>query len=672
MGSLPEGEYLARSHHVNLLQTLGHNNKMVTKTLIRSYARSFNGFAANLTASEVSKLKSVDEVVSVFKSRKFQIQTTKSWDYLGMTLDVPRYPTIENNIIIGHLDTGVLPESHSFSDQGLSPIPKKWKGACVGGKKFSCNKKLIGARFYDLFDDKAMDIEGHGTHTASIAAGRILENTNFFGLANGTARGGVPSARIATYKVCTALGCYDHDMLAGFDDAISDGVDIITISISYGHALNISENSISIGSFHALEKDILTVNAAGNNGNKGIGATTSIAPWIFSVAASKDRNVFNKLVLGNGHTIASIAVNTFEISNQNTRLVYGRGVSHQCNESLARQCAIGCVDPLLVKGKIILCDLDSTDLDHVFIMAGNAGASGVIVRLNETFKDLAPIVPLPTAIINDHDFHYVESYLKSKTLHSAHIMKTDIVRNHAPIVTAFSSRGPNTILPEIFKPDIAAPGFNILAAFSPYIDDVVPLRNFSSLRSNYSLLSGTSMSCPHVAGVAAYVKSKHFDWSASAIKSSIMTTALNMNGKYNLDGELGHGAGHINPVKANYPGLVYETSIEDYYQMFCSLGSEGDKLRKMFRAKHKCRNGMRTSSKDLNYPAMTASVHKNSSFTVQFLRVVTNVGHANSTYYVEISRDDDTVHVNVEPNVLTFTKLKEKKIIFGDCYREIA
>ncbi|XP_047340229.1 subtilisin-like protease SBT4.3 [Impatiens glandulifera] len=631
MGSLPEGEYLARHHHVSLLQTLGHNKIMIEKTLMRSYTRSFNGFVANLSSHEVSRLKTMKGVVSIFMSRESQTQTTSSWDYIGLSLQVSRNPVVEGDIIIGHLDSGVLPESHSFFDHGLGPIPKKWKGACHGGKNFTCNKKLIGARFYNSEDVSAEDLDGHGTHTASTAVGREVENANFFGIANGTARGGVSSSRLATYKVCRFTTCFDHDILAGFDDAIADNVDIITISISSKFTQNISDDVVSIGSFHAMEKNILTVNAAGNNGISGLGSTDSIAPWVFTVGASADRSINNKLVLENDRTLMSTSVNAFEMSNYK-KLVYGRSLSSLCDESNAEQCTLQCVDPHLVKGNIMVCDIaDSSSLD-VFSTAESVGASGVILRMGETMIYGSRIVPLPTAILNDNDFNYVKSYLKSKTIHSARIMKSEILPNQAPAVAYYSSKGPNTILPQIFKPDISAPGTNILAAFLPSHNPSFYFSNSKTFKTNYTFMTGTSMSCPHVAGAVAYVKSKHLDWSASAIKSSLMTTARDMNFNYNLDAELGYGAGYIDPVKAVNPGLVYETYIEDYFKMFCGLGSEGDKLTTMFKGKTKCTNGTGMSPKDLNYPAMTSLVLQNSNFTIKFSRTVTNVGQPNSTY----------------------------------------
>ena len=168
----------------------------------------------------------------------------------------------------------------------------------------SCGtSKLIGAMFYPKNSVSARDDDGHGTHTASTAAGNPVQGASFYGLAQGTARGGAPSARVAAYKVCLKdVGCKDVDILAAYDDAIADGVDVISISISR-EAPNILSNSFAIGSFHAMTRGVVTVGSAGNYGPDQ-GTVANVFPWMITVAASAtDRRFVDRVVLGNGKAL---------------------------------------------------------------------------------------------------------------------------------------------------------------------------------------------------------------------------------------------------------------------------------------------------------------------------------------------------------------------------------
>ncbi|CAL2242872.1 unnamed protein product [Prunus armeniaca] len=236
--------------HVNMLQNVvGSSNIAQEPLLLHSYKRSFNGFAAKLTEEELRKWLVVDlaffpicrkrmaGVVSVFPSGKKKLHTRRSWNFIGFHENVKR-STVESDIIVGMIDSGVWPESASFSDAWFSPPPKKWKGTCQGSSNFTCNNKIIGARYYRNSEPfvkgdikSPRDSDGHGTHTASTAAGSLVSKASLFGLGLGRARGGVPSARIAVYKVCWASDCSDNDILAAFEDAIADGVDILSVSL---------------------------------------------------------------------------------------------------------------------------------------------------------------------------------------------------------------------------------------------------------------------------------------------------------------------------------------------------------------------------------------------------------------------------------------------------------
>ena len=181
------------------------------------------------------------------------------------------------------------------------------------------DRKIIGARYYlsgyaaeqetvDSQQNAAQTVElksprdsqGHGSHTASTAAGRFVKDMNFSGLAAGSAHGGAPMARIAVYKTCWDSGCYDADLLAAFDDAIRDGVNILSVSLGPESPQgDYFTDAISIGSFHAAWHGILVVASAGNAGTQG--SATNLAPWMLTVGASStDRELVSTIALGSG------------------------------------------------------------------------------------------------------------------------------------------------------------------------------------------------------------------------------------------------------------------------------------------------------------------------------------------------------------------------------------
>ncbi|XP_073020803.1 LOW QUALITY PROTEIN: subtilisin-like protease SBT4.3 [Primulina eburnea] len=657
MGNLRENEESSTTYHSNMLQDVV-DSRFRGQSLIRSYSRSFNGFAAYLTHEEQEKLASMEEVVSIFPSIALQPQTTRSWDFTGLRENAHRNPTIESNTIVGVIDTGIWPESKSFNDKGFSPPPKKWKGVCKGGLNFTCNNKIIGARYYNSFmpsgNASARDIEGHGSHTASIAAGNVVKHASFYGIANGTARGGVPSARIAAYKVCYPdFGCESADILAAFDDAIADGVDIISVSLGNPEPVVLENDVIAIGSLHASQKGILVVQSAGNSGPDLVASTV---PWIFTIAASTtDSGIISKVVLGNGTTIEGKAVNPFDLKGNSLPLAYGKEVSSTCDDQAARNCVAGCLDKRRVNGKVVLCS-QYNGIEEAF----RAGAIGSVVPSTKT-PDVSFVVPFPVSGLSVPDFGDLQGYFNSTKNHTVDILKSEVVKNlDAPSVASFSSRGPNIFFPNILKPDVTAPGVEILAAYSPLNSPSGFPQDKRSVR--YSILSGTSMSCPHVTGAAAYVKSFHPNWSPSAIKSALMTTAWRMNATKDPKAEFSYGAGHIDPVKAAHPGLVYEILHEDYIKFLCNSGYDASRLSRIFGISIRCPD--EKTSNDLNYPAMTfrfvGTSNKSATFSARFNRTVTNVGSANSTYKAITSSSLDH-NITVNPSILKFTGLHKKQ-----------
>ncbi|KAH9606404.1 hypothetical protein KSS87_004626 [Heliosperma pusillum] len=643
LGSI-SNQYSVSSQHISILEQ-AVNGRSIEETIIRSYKRSFNGFAAKLTEKEAENLRSAKEVVSIFPSRTLQLHTTRSWDFLGVPEPTPERLNAESDIIIGVIDSGIWPESPSFNDDGLSPVPNKWKGGCHGGTNFTCNKKIIGARGYT---EDVRDTEGHGTHTASTAAGREVEGASFYGIANGTARGGVPSARIAVYKACGVGGCQDKDVLAAFDDAIADGVDMITISLG-GSSVEFYEDTIAIGAFHAMAKGVLTVQSAGNEGDEKA-STASLAPWLFSVAASTtDRRIIANVTLGNGKTLTGNSVNAFELKGDKFPLLYGKGTTTVCEEADAKRCLERCLDRRLVRGKILVCDYNTA------LGVFRAGALGSLAVTR--FDNVSYIFPFPAATLNPSDFEALKSYLNSTESPVGNILKSEATNDtNAPFVAKFSSRGPNSIASDILKPDISAPGVDILAAYSPEASVSSPEDKRSV---KYSVLSGTSMACPHVAGAAAYLKSVHPDWSPAAIKSALMTTAAPMSPTKNPDAEFAYGSGHLNPVSATNPGLVYDATVNDYIKFLCKSGCEPANIALITGNKNiSCPEEIDPSPKDVNYPSMAALVDADKPFNVKFSRNVTNVGNSSSTYKANVISGSN-IQVGVKPDTLSFKSLKE-------------
>ncbi|KAK1396783.1 Subtilisin-like protease [Heracleum sosnowskyi] len=657
MGSLPQGEYSPSSDHLNILKEVT-GQSFAANHLVRSYARSFNGFAARLTSKEVKDLSGRKEVVSVFQSQNYKLQTTRSWDFVGLLESVERVASVESDIIVGVIDTGIWPESESFSDEGFGPPPKKWKGGCVGGKNFKCNKKLIGARYYTTTDKSgARDIDGHGTHTASTAAGSVVRGANFYGLGKGNARGGVPSARIAAYKVCAPQGCEGHSILAAFDDAIADGVDILSVSIGPQFAIEPYTDSIAIASFHAMKQGVLTVQAAGNDGPYPTSVASTV-PWLLSVAASTtDRRIIDTFTLGNGKTLIGSSINGFELNNTMFPLVYGKDIqkhTKECNEDEAKSCQEDCVDERLVKGKIVVCNSQ-------FVNIRETGALGSILVYDSVNYIVPEIVSLPGTSIDTQLGNKLISYINSTKMPLGSIRKSEEIRDvTAPVVASFSSRGPNIFIPDILKPDITAPGVNILAAYSPL--GPVSFDKNDKRSVNFKFEVGTSMACPHVAGSAAYVKSFHPSWSPSAIKSALLTTAWRMNATNHPDRAFAYGAGHIDPVRAVDPGLVYEAFEADYLNLLCNVGYTVDQIKAISGDENaSCEKIVKGSGgKELNYPTITGQVKEKTAFNIRFPRTVTNVGHANSTYRARVFTNQ-IINVNVVPDTLSFKSVGDKK-----------
>eukprot|EP00250_Pteridium_aquilinum_P016235 c23016_g1_i1 orf=473-2857(+) len=665
---------------------------------IYSYGTVFHGFAAKLTEAEAEALESMDGVLSVMPDDAVaQLHTTRTPQFMGLNFSSGLWPASDygDNVIIGVMDSGIWPEKKSFSDKGLNPVPARWKGECEAGTDFKatlCNKKLIGARAFFKGYEAAMgpinetteyrsarDSEGHGTHTSSTAAGNYVRHASLLGSAAGTARGMATRSRIAIYKVCWKGGCFNSDLLAAFEQAVVDGVDIISLSIG-GGVLPFFLDPIAIGSFGAMEKGILVSTSAGNGGPSPM-SITNVSPWVLTVAASTlDRDFPATIILPNGARYRGVSLyDGNALGNRQVPLVYAGNSGMPGSNGSANLCMAGSLDPEIVKGKIVVCDRGISARAAKGMVVKDAGGAGMILAnsLANGEELIADSHVLPAALVGYEAGLAIKDYITKDKKATASIIFSGTVLHvrPAPVMAAFSSRGPNPSNPEILKPDVTAPGVNILAAWTSRVgptelpdDDRVV---------DFNIMSGTSMSCPHVSGLAALLKGAHPEWSPAAIKSALMTTAFNIDnsGNYLMDGSdsnistpFSFGAGHVNPVRALNPGLVYDLGVQDYVDFLCGLNYSSSWLMTFTKGQYNC-SKVSLSAENLNYPSISFVYNQqgnSSTYVGSATRTVTNVGSANSVYTLTATPPPG-VSMKVDPPTLSFTQLNEKKSYTVTC-----
>ncbi|KAL9665480.1 hypothetical protein QQ045_020900 [Rhodiola kirilowii] len=629
------------------------------------------------------------EVVRVIPNNIYKLQTTRSWDYLGLSASASDSDSnllqdshMGDGVIVGLFDTGVWPESRAFSDEGLGPIPDRWNGTCVTGQEFNasnCNKKLIGAKYfargiqaeYGEFNTSGgeeymspRDANGHGTHTSSTATGSFVANVSYKGLARGMLRGGAPRARLAVYKVCWNVGggqCASADMLKAFDEAIHDGVDVLSLSI--GGSLPVfaevdERDGIATGSYHAVAKGITVVCAAGNAGPAAYNVQNT-APWILTVAASTvDRMFYTPITLGNNKTYSGEAFYVGKTVGFSS-FVYPEGTDLEPTANSL--CENLHINKTLASGKVVLCFTSSVSRSaaaRAALAVTEAGGVGVIVAKSKVGTLAACANDFPCIEVDYEVGTQMLFYIRSTEAPVVKLSpsRTVVGKPVAARVAYFSARGPNSIEPAVLKPDVAAPGVSILAAITPssFVGD-----------KGFAMISGTSMATPHVTGIVALIKAIHPSWSPAAIKSAIVTTAQ-VTGPSGIpifaDGSprkladpFDFGGGIINPNGAADPGLVYDMNTEDYIYYLCSVSYTNLAVRQLTGQRAACPS-KKSSILNLNQPSITIPHLTN---TTTLTRTVTNVGAAYSKYIAEVEAPVG-VKVRVRPNVLRFKPSKQK------------
>ncbi|KAK4479028.1 hypothetical protein RD792_014538 [Penstemon davidsonii] len=656
-------------------------------SILYTYDAAYPGFAAALSPSEVESLRQSDAVLGVYEDTVYTPHTTRTPEFLGLDTElgpwtghsIQELNQASQDVIIGVLDTGIWPESMSFNDVNMPNVPSRWRGECQAAADFDpnnhCNKKLIGARFFSRGYAMAVsgegenelqsprDNDGHGTHTASTAAGNLVRNASLLGYAKGNARGMATHARIAAYKVCWKSGCLGSDILAAIDRAILDGVDVLSMSLGGGSA-PYSRDTIAVGAFAAMEKGIVVSCSAGNSG-PAKASLANVAPWILTVGAGTiDRDFPAFATLGNGKKFTGMSLYSGKgMGKKMVELVYNKG-----SNSSSNLCMLGSLDPKIVRGKVVLCDRGVNARVEKGAVVRDAGGVGMILANTEESGEelVADSHLLPAVAVGRKVGDVIREYLKTEKRATAVLSFGGTVVNvkPSPVVAAFSSRGPNMVTPEILKPDVIGPGVNILAAWSQAVGPTGLAKD--KRKTQFNIMSGTSMSCPHISGLAALLKAAHPEWSPSAIKSALMTTSYTVDNTnsslrdaadYSLSTPFAHGAGHVDPHKALTPGLVYDATPEDYISFLCSLDYTIEMIQTIAkRANITCAKKFRDPGQ-LNYPSFSVLFGK--SRVVRYTRELTNVGVAGSVYQVSVEAPRNVV-MSVKPSKLVFRNVGDK------------
>lgn len=566
-------------------------------------------------------------------------------------------------------------------DKLLYEAPENWNGICQSGVRFeesACNNKLIGARYFidgaqstgpidsgELIS--ARDVDGHGTHTATTVAGNRV-NASIFGTLLGVVQGIAPRARIAAYKACwlrpgdLRASCNTSDLVTAIDMAVADGVHIINYSV--GSSLRTATAPDDIALMAAAKAGVLAAVAAGNEGpNLGTIGSPAGAPWVITTGASSRAGqrfdealeVLSPSVIAGKYAVKEASFTPLLIDNDpiESRLILADDNDDTLDDGSAGTTFDAC-EPLVngsdVSGNIAFIQRGGCSFQTKIVNADDAGAIAALVFniaggpfVMTAVSGLLELPNIPALMIGQADGNLILDEINANQTVNLVLDKGFFLTENETgnIMGGFSARGPAPVQ-DILKPDVTAPGINILAGFTPDAANSVAGENFA-------YITGTSMSTPHVAGVAALLRQAHPDWSPAALKSALMTTArqdINQQDGTTPAHPFDFGSGHIDPNKANDPGLVYDVTDDEYDAFACGTASPAVE---QARCDALAAGGLSFEAEDLNQPSIAVSQLANSQ---TITRRVTNVGDEAETYVANIIAPPEMT-VDVVPTNLT-------------------
>ena len=589
---------------------------------VYDYGTVLNGFAARLTSTEAAKLRKTAGVARLWENKVVHADTVSTPAFLG--IDGPNGVWAKQfggdahageGVIIGVVDTGFWPESPSFAplpeprpDQAT--INAKWKGSCEVGEdanpanRVACNNKVIGARYFASGGIEAgefrspRDRDGHGSHTASTAGGNHGVEATIGGYDLGKISGMAPAARLAIYKALweKSGGASGNttDLVAAINQAVEDGVDVINYSISGETNYVISPDEIAF--LNAAAAGVFVSAAAGNTAGESKVAHNS--PWVTTVAAGTHDRAYGKtVVLGNGASYTGVGVAPDPLPSSPLIDSINAGLSG-VPASDAELCVKGSLDPAKVTDKIVLCKRGGNDRVEKSATVKTAGGVGMVLYDPPGGGQVADFHSVPTVHVDNAAGLAIKAYIASNANATASFSAGFHPTVRAPAMADFSSSGPAGSTADLIKPDITAPGVDVIAAFSP------PANN----GNGFNQISGTSMAAPHIAGIAAMIIQKYPTWSPMMVKSALMTGARPVDNTGGTIQRLGvdqtpldFGSGQVRPASGFDPGLVYDSTWVEWYQFACGIGQ----LQQLGGGEDACAEVGSIDPSNLNYPSIS-------------------------------------------------------------------
>ncbi|TLM82246.1 protease [Pseudarthrobacter sp. NamE2] len=590
-------------------------------TPAKHYTAALNGFSAALTAAQATALAKDNRVLAVAPDVENSLDYTTT-DFLRLTGPNGAWAkqfggeaNAGKGVVVGVIDSGYAPDNPFLQGDPVQPlqgpaqvgVPYRtadgniamlkadgttFEGDCQKGEGTGawfdgslCNSKVIGARYFaDSFlqyvtpGNRApeelispVDVGSHGTHTATTAAGNANVEQVIDGSGFGKSSGVAPAAKVSVYKVCwedtnpDTGGCYSSASVEAVEAAIKDGVDVLNYSISGNN--NSTVDPVALAFLNAAAAGVFVSASAGNSGPTA-STVNHASPWLTTVAASTfPSDLLGTVKVSDGSLYRGASIMKAEVVDKSVILAAGAAAAGATGANL---CGPGSLDPAKVAGKVVVCDrgvIDRTAKSQEVLDKGGAGM--ILVNLTSSSED-ADNHALPTVHVNAPKSLEMKSKLEANPGLTVSLVKGDLTGEPAapaPQIAGFSSRGPTLASgSDLLKPDVAAPGVNVLAGVS----------TIGNGGDQFGFMSGTSMAAPHIAGFGALVLSRQPAWTPATVKSAMMTTAyplVHPDGSPNRDPFQG-GAGHIDSTRVLDPGLVYNSGIRDWLGFLNGQGME--------------------------------------------------------------------------------------------------